>query len=341
MITKEIDQKSVWQAFIEQQKPHTFLHSWAWGEFNLRMGKKIFRLGVFQNEELVAAALILKIDARRGTFLFCPHGPIIKDLNHTEAILSQLTEKLKELAKEENCDFIRFSPLLEKNPRNQAIFEKLNYKELPMHMLHPELSWILDISKDEKILLKEMRKSTRYCIKNAQKEGIEIEKSTDIKNLDKFWDIYKATAKRHDFVPFSRKYLETEFETFQKDNQALMLFASYKGQTVAGAIVIFGPDSGFYHHGASIREYDKLNTSHLLQWAAIKEAKKRGLNFYNFWGVKEKDVSKKHPWYGISLFKRGFGGFEEAYVHGKDLPLTWKYWISWMIETLRKLKRGL
>ncbi|MDP3880844.1 MAG: peptidoglycan bridge formation glycyltransferase FemA/FemB family protein [bacterium] len=341
MQVKELSEKEIWNSFIAAQKPHTFLHSFAWGEFNSQMGKKIFRLGVFQNDELMALALILKIDARRGTFLFCPHGPIIKDLNHTETILSHLTEKLKELAKEEKCDFIRFSPLLERNEHNQNIFEKLKYRELPMHMLHPELSWILDVSKDEKELLKGMRKSTRYCIKKAQKDGIEIEKSTDIKDLNKFWEIYKTTAKRHGFVPFSKEYLEKEFTIFNKDNQSLMIFANCKGKAVAGAIVIFGPNSGFYHHGASIREYDKLNTSHALQWAAIKECKKRKLNFYNFWGVKEKDVSRKHPWYGISLFKRGFGGLEQAYVHGKDLPLNWKYWLSWTIETLRKFKRGL
>lgn len=351
MFIKIINQKSIWNSFIAAQKPQTFLHSFAWGEFNAQMGKKIFRLGIFsakggsasggKADELCAVALILKVEARRGTFLFCPHGPIIKNLNHTEAILGHLTEYLKSLAKSEKCDFIRFSPLLEKTKLNQAIFKKLKYREMPMHMLHPELSWILDISKDEKELLKGMRKSTRYCIKKAENEGITIEKSENIEDLDKFWQIYKVTAKRHDFVPFSKEYLSKEFEVFHKENQALMLFATHEKKVVAGAIIIFGPNSGFYHHGASIKEYDSLNTSHALQWAAIKEAKKRGLNFYNFWGVKEKDVSKKHPWYGISLFKRGFGGFEEAYVHGKDLPLTWKYWLSCAIETLRKLKRGL
>jgi len=339
MQVKAIDEKKLWEDFIAAQSPNTFLHSWAWGEFNLALKRKIFRFGIFEGEKLLAVALILKIEARRGTFLFCPHGPIFAEGVVVGDALKSLTASLVELAREERCDFLRFSPLLLDTDENNAIFKDMGYRELPMHMLHPELSWILDVGKGEDVLLQEMRKTTRYCVKRAAKDGIEIEQSSELAGLDKFWEIYKTTAKRHGFVPFSREYLEAEFKVFSQDGNALWLFANYKGKTVAGAMIIFGANSGFYHHGASIHEYAHLNTSHALQWEAIKESKKRGLSFYNFWGVKAKDVSKKHPWYGISLFKRGFGGFEEAYVHGKDLPLTGKYWLSWLVETLRKKKR--
>jgi lipid II:glycine glycyltransferase (peptidoglycan interpeptide bridge formation enzyme) len=61
---------------------------------------------------------------------------------------------------------------------------------------------------------------------------------------------------------------------------------------------------------------------------------------YNFWGVVP-ETATKHPWAGLSTFKRGFGGAEEQYVHAKDLPLSLKYWLTYTIEKVRKMKRRL
>jgi hypothetical protein len=52
-----------------------------------------------------------------------------------------------------------------------------------MHV-HPEFTWELDITPDEEELLLNMRKTTRYLIRQGLKNNdIEIEKSTDVKDL--------------------------------------------------------------------------------------------------------------------------------------------------------------
>ncbi|NOQ68163.1 peptidoglycan bridge formation glycyltransferase FemA/FemB family protein, partial [Patescibacteria group bacterium] len=78
MQIKEISNKSQWENFVQENKKSTFLHSWNWGEFNKNTGEKIWRLGVFDNEELLAVALVIKVNARRGSFLFIPQGPIVE-----------------------------------------------------------------------------------------------------------------------------------------------------------------------------------------------------------------------------------------------------------------------
>ena len=78
MEIKEIKNKEVWENFLLGCEEKTFLESWNWGEFQKKEGEKIWRFGVFGNEELIALALAVKIKAKRGTFLFVPHGPIIK-----------------------------------------------------------------------------------------------------------------------------------------------------------------------------------------------------------------------------------------------------------------------
>jgi len=66
--------------------------------------------------------------------------------------------------------------------------------------------------------------------------------------------------------------------------------------------------------------------AYLLQWEAIREVKSRGCKLYNFWGIS--DERRNHPWAGLTLFKKGFGGFSKEYLLAQDLPLRPFYWLS-------------
>lgn len=335
---QSITDETVWERFLQALQPHTFLHAWKWGLQYELSGSKIFRIGVFSGQELVAVALLIRIQARRGSFLLCPHGPLMKPGEPTRSVLSILTDWTTDLAIQEACDFIRFCPLLEYSQDNQTIFKSLGFRDAPIHM-HPELSWILDITKPEDQLLKDMRKTTRYLIKKTGKEGVEIFHSADPNDIELFWPVYQETYQRQHFTPFSKQYLRQEFELFATDNQAVFFFARYQGKIISAAIIIFYGNSGFYHHSGSTHAFEKINASYLLQWRVIQEAKKRGYAWYNFWGIAPENRAN-HPWAGLSLFKKGFGGYAEAYVHAQDKPLTPKYWLNYIIETVRRRKRG-
>jgi lipid II:glycine glycyltransferase (peptidoglycan interpeptide bridge formation enzyme) len=358
MEIKEIKDKKIWEEFLEKCKEKTFLQSFNWGEFNKIMGNKIWRLGIyeipnskFQIPNLLGVALVIKISAKRGTFLFVPHGPIMKfDVGSSKLeVLRNFLKKLKELAKEEKCDFIRIAPILEKNEENERIFKELGFREAPIH-IHPEITWELDISKSEDEILKGMRKTTRYLIRQALKnKEIEILKSERIEDLEEFNNIYQETAKRHRFVPFSFDYLKNEFLAFKDDKQILIILGKYRGQVLSGGIFVFWQKIGFYHHGASLQKYSKIPVSYLMIWEAIREAKNRGCQKFNFWGIApissniEPQTSNfwKHPWAGLTLFKMGFGGEKREYVKTQDFPISKKYWICYLIEKIRKKKRGL
>ena len=84
MILREITNKEEWDGFLATCVEKTFLQSWNWGEFNIKNGARIWRFGIFENEKLIAVALILKVSAKRGTFLFVPHGPAFSDKLNTK-----------------------------------------------------------------------------------------------------------------------------------------------------------------------------------------------------------------------------------------------------------------
>jgi len=337
-IIREIDTKHSWESFVSNQKEKTFLHSWNWGELSNSLGHKIWRLGIYDEGVTVGAVLVVKVKARRGTFIFVPQGPILKEGFELATMNFQiLLDYLKELALEEDCDFIRISPVLADEEKGLSLFKGLGFRESPIHM-HAELMWLLDLSPKEEKLLKDMRKTTRYSIHKAERDGVRIIKSSNPDDVVRFDRLYKETSERHKFTPYSLDYLQKEFEHFVKDNQALIFMAELNGEIIAAAIIIFYGGSAFYHHGASSNKRESP-AAYLLQWEAIKEAKARNCNLYNFWGVAQ--GNENHPWSGLTLFKKGFGGFSKSYLPAQDLPLKSKYWLNFIVEKVRKARRRL
>jgi lipid II:glycine glycyltransferase (peptidoglycan interpeptide bridge formation enzyme) len=51
-------------------------------------------------------------------------------------------------------------------------------------------------------------------------------------------------------------------------------------------------------------------------------------------------MTKSHPFSGVTTFKTGFGGNLLELTHCVDLPLSPRYHVTRMVETVRKWKRG-
>jgi lipid II:glycine glycyltransferase (peptidoglycan interpeptide bridge formation enzyme) len=208
----------------------------------------------------------------------------------------------------------------------------------PMH-LHAELTSQLSIVPTEDELLKGMRKQTRAEIRKGKTEGIVVESSTDSKDIEAFYEIQCETARRQGFVPFTYTFLHEQFKIFAKAGHAVLYTAKLGEEVLAYAFIIFYNKEAAYHYGASTDAGRKHPGAYMIQWEAICEAKRRGMTTYNFWGV-AKTEDKKHRFYPISIFKRGFGGVDFAYLHARDLvikPLP--YGINFIIEYTRKLYR--
>ncbi|MEK7562133.1 MAG: peptidoglycan bridge formation glycyltransferase FemA/FemB family protein [Patescibacteria group bacterium] len=363
MEIREVTSKEEWEGFLQNCVEKTFLQSWSWGDFNVAMGSKIWRYGVFYNNNLAGVALIIKVSARRGTFLFVPHGPVIKEnleFAEKKEIMQSFLELLKQLAQEEKAlghsplgrnptgeptgepSFIRISPILEDNEKNQNIFSELGFRSSPIHASAYEATWKLDVYQPEEELLQNMRKTTRYLIKKAgESSDIFIEKTADLNKLEIYQKLNKKVSQRQKFVPFSEKFVKNEFEIFAKENQSLLFFGKYKGEVTAGAMVIFWSGTAFYHQAASTGMFTKYSIPYLLQWEAIKEAKARGCAVYDFWGFTDPEKFPHHPWAGPTLFKIGFGGYKKEYIKTQDYIISQKYWINYIIEKTRKFIRGL
>jgi lipid II:glycine glycyltransferase (peptidoglycan interpeptide bridge formation enzyme) len=216
------------------------------------------------------------------------------------------------------------------------MFKQMGLVKAPMH-LTAETTWVLPLDPAEDELFKGMRKTTRYLIKKAIKEGVEIKQSTDEKGIEKLYRLQQETVGRKHFVPFSQNYFLAELRSFLPDNIRLFS-ATYKGVVLALAMILFYGTEAVYHYSGSSNAHRDVPASYLLQWEVIKEAKKRGFKRYNFWGYTD---NPKHRFYGPSLFKKGFGGHEEKYMPAYDLVVKPVYWLDWCFETFRRIARHL
>ncbi len=381
---KKIENQIVWQKFFDENCNQSFLHSWQWGEFQKSLNYDILRLGIYEKNNLQAISQIIKLKTKRGKFLFIPHGPIIKvkssKLNpavrewrgKVKSYLKTLIKYLITISKKEGFDFIRIAPIIENTPENQKIFKDLGFKTAPIYM-HAETTWVLSLAnKTEDELLASMRKTHRYLIKKAYRDGVTIEKTTNPEALNIFYKIYQQTVIREKFKPFSYQYIKKEFEAFNKSKNCLIFLAKITNLTdfnrfqpvltdsnrlqllstgfnkfqpistnfnyLASALIIFTKNAAFYHQGASI--HTKIPVTYLLQWEAIKEAKKRGCQFYNFWGIYDENSNRTpKSWQGLTLFKTGFGGQKLSFLPTQDYIISPKYYLTWLWEKFLMWKR--
>lgn len=331
---KEVGNKKTWEDFLLSSSPNTFLQSWNWGQFHDSLGRKKWRLGLFSKDRLVGIALVLKYNTRVGNYLYVPRGPIVNWSDNEKFWV--IFEKIKEIASKENCIFIKLDPLLQDSLENADIFQKLNFKSA-VTFVQVEDAWLLPLDKSEDEILARMRKTTRYLIRNEPKQGVRIEISTKQEDAKKFVNLLFSTAARKGFTNHPKDYYLKQFEIFAKEGQE-KLFIAKRGNTILSmALIMFYGEMGYYLHAAS-NPKESQSVGYSLQWEAIKQAKKQGLKYYNFWGVvKDKNFHPGHPWYGFSLFKRGFGGFKYSYIRAQDYPLNYKYYVYRAVEKLRRL----
>jgi len=243
----------------------------------------------------------------------------------------------------------------------------LGFRPAPLHMLAEHIWYINLKGKSEADILAGMRKNTRNLIRRAEKEGVTITKSQDpVKDLSHFLKLHEETRKRHHFIPYTDSFFRAQVEKFAERGECALYLAHYKGEVVASSIhMIYGGETS-YHHGASTQKYPKCFASYLLQWRAIQDTLKRGDRIYNFWGIAPLQSSgnpkspvrtgpserpgragtggqipnPKHPFAGVTIFKKGFGGQLLELQHCMDLPLSPRYWVTFAIESMRRLSRG-
>lgn len=335
---KTIENQTEWDEFVTAHPDANFLQSWDFYEFYFSRGFDIVRRGIYdENNQLVGVYAGEVEPAKRGRHLAVAGGPIFDWTN--QEIKNLIFSDMKQQAKKLKCTFVRVRPQLQNTPENAKIFQQLGFRKAPMY-LSVEFAGVLNLENSEEEILKNMRQRLRRALRKAEKNQIIIEKTSDPKAIHDFYQIELQTAKRHDFYAFSEDFLTKQFAAFAKNNEAVLYIAKLNGEILAENFMIFYGNEASYHYGVSSELGTKYSGAPLLHMEAMRDARKRGIKRYNFWGIVDENDTK-HRFYGVSVFKRGFGVEELKYLEARDLVLDKiSYYTKTLpIETLRRKVR--
>lgn len=227
-------------------------------------------------------------------------APLVHNTNNIQ-LLRRITSFFEQKAKElgaSSCYVRSFFP-----------FDNIFVNQLNYHIEQGGLpcTVIVDLPKSVDELWRNLASRGRRGIRKAERFHLEIEQGRSSNDLLAYYQICESTCNRLKLPLPSLKVYKSLFRTFASEDKIKLFLARYKGNPIAGVIVVRWKDKMWGLHGASFSEYWHLNPNLLIHWNIMKWGIDNGVKIYDLMGVPcEKDVN--HPKYSLYLFKTQFGG---------------------------------
>ncbi len=326
------------------------IQSFEWGEFRKSLGIPLLRYGLYEKGQLKTAfqLTIHHIPFTKQYVGYLPKGPKPD---------KELSEALKKIGKEYNCAFIKLESNIiagnEMTKQSSSVTDPTRIASLVARNddiidtafikspkpLFTKYNFIVDLTKSEEQLLKDMHSKTRYNIRVAQKHGVRIETRTDDEAFEIYLKLYFETTQRQGYHGHNQYYHRKVWETLKETGMARLLLATYDNLPLTAWMLLNFKDTLYYPYGGSSKIHPEVMANNLVAWEAIKLGKKLGLKKFDMWGALGPDADPKDPWYGFHKFKQGYGGRLAEYTGTYDLVFSWPVYLMFtFIDKLTPFK---
>jgi hypothetical protein len=182
-------------------------------------------------------------------------------------------------------------------------------------------------------LLASFRKTTRYEIRRAINEQIEVTFGSSAAECRGFLEIYKTLVRERNFPSESAEILLGIIPGLVEDkSHGRLLLAHEDGKPRGGILIVRSGARCWYILGATSKD-GKVGVGHLLQWRAIQWAKENGCVEYDFNGYREGATS------GPALFKKGFCDRIVHFISGHRYVVNPGRYRAF--EAITRVRRGL
>ena len=301
----------------------------SWQKLQDDLGEKSF----FEKNDDFSYLAILKTTPV-GNYLYCPYGPVAENKKNFEKSLDSLCK----IGLEVGALFIRIEPTtpdfmknLPKNTKNMKDIKGIKKSQ----DLNPKETWILDLKTTEEELKKKLPSRLFRYYRNAEKNGLKIEKTTNPEDIKYLISLQKALADKKGINVFSEKYLKTE-----ASQPFSTIYLVKKDEECLAAGLVFDDENTRYNlQGAQSEQGRNLHATGILTIKLILDAYEKNLKTFDFWGIAPENAPKNHPWAGFTEFKKSFGGAPVEYAGDYDLilkPLKYRFY-----ELFRKINRKI
>lgn len=288
------------------QKATYPLQSWQWGEARKKMGIEVLRIGEYIDDHL------------RNVFQITIHQLPVTNLKIAYLPRSifpskEVLDYLYDWGEKNKIIFIKIEPFVEKpkfltsNFQTNFNSQTTNFQFLKSsHPLFPAWTQVLDLTKSEEELLKNMKPKTRYNIRLAQKKGVIVKEMSNDEGFKIFSRLYFETCKRQKYFGHNPQYHKIIWDSLKK-NVAHILVAFYQNAPLTVYELFLFDKTFYYPYGGSSLEHKNMMAANLLMWEAIRLGKKLGALKFDMWGSLAPDYNQNNPWAGFTRFKEGYG----------------------------------
>jgi peptidoglycan pentaglycine glycine transferase (the first glycine) len=315
------------------------LQSWEWGEFKAAYGWRPTRLLCYRRHEPAAAASALVRKLGPYSVCYVPKGPIV-DFEDRE-LAGFVLDCLVQTARRQHAIYVKIDPDIPlENESARQLLRQHGFG--PGENIQRPNTMMLDISGSEERILGRMKPKWRYNIRLAEKKGVDVVQGGP-DDFAAFYDVYKATGERDNFIVRPYDYCRLEWQIFLDAGMASLWLARFEGQTLAAIMPFALGRRMWYFFGASSNLHRNLMPNHLLQWRAIQWGRSQGCTEYDMWGIPDV-LEEGQPLWGVYLFKQGFGAEMVRWAGAHDCVLQpalyalWTRGVPAYMKVLRRLR---
>jgi FemAB-related protein (PEP-CTERM system-associated) len=156
------------------------------------------------------------------------------------------------------------------------------------------VSFDTELAADPEAQLKGLPKDTRYMIRKASKQGLEL--TAGVHQLAEFYPLFSRNWHRLGTPVLPKKWLQALLDEF-KDSADLVI-ARLRGRPVAGVLSFVFRDALFPHYAGASADANSLAANNFIYWELMKRSIEQGLRRFDF------GRSKKNT--GAYQFKSGW-----------------------------------
>lgn len=335
-----ITERATWNDALRHLPYAHVLQTWEWGDFkHATTGWRPLRLAYRRDDQIVAMASVGVRRVGALTMMYVSKGPALAYQN--AELAAEVLEHLQRAARHNRAVWLKIDPDVIAatgvpstaaavddtatappddlpDPTGQAFMRLL--REERWRFSNDQVQFrntiVIDLTQSEDQLLAGMNQSTRRKVRIAEREGVTARAGT-VADLPLLYDLYKVTGERDNFLIRPPGYYEQAWRVFIEAGLAHPLIAEVDGKPLAHVILFHFGKKCWYFYGASSDEHRDKMPNYLLQWEAMRWAKRQGYALYDMWGAPSV-FNEADPLWGVYNFKRGFRGTVTRHIGAWD-----------------------
>ncbi len=309
--------RDAWESAVRENPACGFMQSLTWAELQSRQEVEVYPRLWLRDGQIEGGAIFQAARSLDGPgILITPGGPLVPwhDPQRAAVLFAAIRREARQLLRRTGSILWRIEPRLA--PPLPPYLR--GFVRAPVDFDPFETNEI-DLSGGMADVLGRMTSKGRYNVGLAKRHGVEVEVTTDPASAARFHPLLAETAARQGFAAEPLCYLMDLAATLFPARMAAAFFATYQGETVAGAIAIFFGPRATYLYGGSRREHRDVMAPYAVQAAIMASAIERGCDTYDLYGIDAQGDRADHAYRQFSQFKRRFGGVNRVYAGANDL----------------------